>query len=72
MGHGAAFGLGKQEDRMHKARKTTAQYLNGLGVAVLATIGGTFNGKNVSADFLVLAALLSLAALVYALWLARE
>jgi hypothetical protein len=57
---------------MNEARKTTAQYLNGLAVAVLATTGGAFIGKNVSADFLVMAALLSLAAHAGALWLVRE
>jgi CRISPR/Cas system-associated protein Cas10 (large subunit of type III CRISPR-Cas system) len=57
---------------MNEARKTTAQYLNGLAVAVLATTGGAFIGKNVSLDILLLAALLSLAAHACALWLVRE
>jgi hypothetical protein len=63
---------GKQEDDMTEGRKTTAQYLNGLAVAVLATTGGAFIGKSVSVEILVLAWLLSFATHALARWMVRE
>jgi hypothetical protein len=63
---------GKEEDDMTEGRKTTAQYLNGLAVAVLATTGGAFIGKSVSVEILVLAWLLSFATHALARWMVRE
>jgi hypothetical protein len=57
---------------MPEGRKTTAQYLNGLAVAALATTGGAFISKSVSVDILIVAVLLSLAAHALALWLVKE
>jgi hypothetical protein len=57
---------------MSEARKTTAQYLNGLAVAVLATTGGAFIGNQVPAGTLLLAGLISLAAHALAIWMVKR
>ncbi len=56
---------------MSEARKTTAQYLNGLAVAVLATAGGAFIGNQVPVGTLLLAGLISLAAHAMAIWMVK-
>ena len=63
--------LRKQEAEMSEARKISAQYLNGLAVAILATIGGAFMGKHASADIMLFAGLVSLAAHALAVWIVR-
>ena len=61
----------KQEVHMTEARKTTAQYLNGLAVAVLATTGGAYLGNQVPGDTFLLAALMSVSAHALAVWIVR-
>ena len=61
----------KQEAEMTEARKTTAQYLNGLAVAVLATAGGAYLGNHAPAAILLLAGLVSLAAHALAVWVVK-
>jgi sulfopyruvate decarboxylase TPP-binding subunit len=55
-----------------EARKTTAQYLNGLAVAILATCGGAYLAGEASALALVAAALGSLLTHLFAVWLMRR
>ena len=62
---------GKQEAEMTEARKTTAHYLNGLTVAVLATAGGAYLGNHAPGAILLLAGLLSLTAHVLAVWVVK-
>lgn len=56
---------------MTEARKTTAHYLNGLAVAVLATAGGAYLANHVPEAILLLAALASIAAHALALWVLK-
>ncbi|WP_162783836.1 hypothetical protein [Devosia naphthalenivorans] len=56
---------------MTEVRKTTAQYLNGLAVAVLATAGGAFLGNHTSEAILLLAGLVSLGAHALAVWVVK-
>jgi hypothetical protein len=57
---------------MTEKRKTTAQYLNGLAVAALATTGGAYLGNHVPGDAVLLALLVSLSAHALAVWVVRE
>lgn len=54
---------------MHEARKTTAQYLNGLAVAVLATTGGAYLGNQATETIMVMAAFVSVGAHALAVWI---
>ncbi|HEY8356794.1 MAG TPA: hypothetical protein VIL30_04965 [Ramlibacter sp.] len=56
---------------MSEARKTTAQYLNGLAVAVLATTGGAFVGNQVPVGTLLLGGLISVATHAVAIWMVK-
>ncbi|WP_162783767.1 hypothetical protein [Devosia naphthalenivorans] len=57
---------------MTERRKTTAQYLNGLAVAVLTTTGGAYLGRHVSGGFLLMALLMSVSAHALAAWIVRD
>jgi len=61
----------KQEAEMTEVRKTTAQYLNGLAVAVLATAGGAYLGNHAPAAILLLAGLVSLVTHALAIWVVK-
>ena len=54
-----------------QARKITAQYLNGLAVAVLATTGGALLAGEASIGALALAALASVLVHLCAAWFIR-
>ncbi len=56
---------------VNEARKITAQYLNGLAVAILATIGGGVLAGKASAIAVALAVLSSLLVHLCAVWLVR-
>lgn len=56
---------------MTEGRKITAQYLNALAVAVLATTGGAYLGNHVPGDAFLLAALMSVFAHALAVWIVR-
>jgi hypothetical protein len=57
---------------MSEARKITAQYLNGLAVAVLANFGGALLAGKASATAVALAVLSSLLVHLCAVWLVRN
>ena len=56
---------------MSDRRRTTAQYLNGLAVAALATTGGAYLSNHVPADAFFLAALMSVSAHALAVWVVK-
>jgi biopolymer transport protein ExbB/TolQ len=55
-----------------EARKTTAQYLNGLAVAILATFVGAYLADEASALAVAFATLASLLVHLFAVWLIRS
>lgn len=57
---------------MIERHSTTAQYLNGLAVAALATAGAAFLAGHVSPVAVLVSALLSGCLHVLALWVARR
>jgi hypothetical protein len=54
-----------------EARKITAQYLNGLAVAVLATMGGAMLAEQATTGAVALAALASVLMHLCAVWFIR-
>jgi hypothetical protein len=61
----------RRHSMMSEARKITAQYLNGLAVAILATFGGALLAGKASAMAAALAVLSSLLVHLCAVWLVR-
>lgn len=53
---------------MSEARKVTAQYLNGIAVAILATVGAAYIGGEVSGVAVLLAAFISAILHAVAVW----